>query len=740
MVDSVVRKPLPPELLALVHHLELTQNGWWDKALQQVMLMALWIEARFVTAEEIRAYIEDNYSVVVDPERLSLQLEELLDDKAIVMTGTNLYKITEERMRSLEQDLEVGRTVENRARQLFLKEVSDLDFGIDTGESWDRFLNLCLIPLVRDMGAYTYEFITNKDHPRDRIFEYTDDFFANFERDQEDPFRQAILAFLSPNNNTVREFTLRLLDNAFFIQASGLNKENLEKLSVRLGKRASLKLFFDTNFLFSLLDLHDNPANESAQALYNLLNEISNTIPSSLYVLKITLDEFRRTLTAYKDRLQHIYGAPSLANASRHYGNLSGITLRYMRACEDARVPIDAAEFFRPYISNTLLVLRERGVELFNANTDHYSRAQNVIDDINQMWEEDWRREKTDSRYRAITHDTILRHLIDDKRLPHVESPFEAEYWVVTIDYRLLRFDRERASSENRVATCIDPSSLVRILHFWLPRTEALERAMFESLRIPFGFTGFDAKSEETTVKILATLSRFENIGDISTDIITDILMDDVTRNLIDGAQDQGQEAQIVREKLEAAEVTLQAQLDEAISVTKELKLRSTKQDEQIDQISSERERQGHAQSILRRELKSESDRRLAVEAQTAGLQEKLSKSESDKKIDDARFDYLVRWIIIPIATGSIMTTLLCILVFALDLPSAPLLAGAIAVLGVSIILGIADWRGRNLTFLECFSLYQRMRKMRKWLYGILGTLFLSLFARIIWNTINFVQ
>ena len=693
-----------------------------------------------MAAEEIRAYIEDNYSVIVDHERLSIQLEELLEDKALVVTGTSQYKITEERIRLLEQDLEVGRTVENQARQLFVKEVGDLDFVFDTGECWDQFLSLCLIPLVRDMGAYTYEFITNKDYPKDRIFEYTDDFFSNFERDQKEPLRNAILAFLSPNNDNVRDFTLRLLDNAFFIEASGLDRQNLERLSDRLGKRASLKLFFDTNLLFSLLDLHDNPANESVQALDGLLREVSNTIPSSLYVLRITMEEFRRTLEAYSNRLQDIYGVPSLASASRDYGNLSGITLRYMKACEEAGVPIGATEFFRPYISNTLLILRERNVELFNTDTNHYTNKQAVVDDINQMWEADWRREKTDSRYRAITHDTILRHLIDDKRPPYVESPFEAEYWVVTIDYRLLRFDRERASTENRMATCIDPSSLVRMLHFWLPRTEILERAMFESLRIPFGFSGFDAKSEDTTLKILATLSRFENVGDISTDVITDILMDDVTRNLMDSAQDQGQEARIVREKLETAEVTLQAQLDEAMTTSEELKLRSAKQEEQIGQISTEKEQQDRALDTLRKELKSENDRKLAEEGRIARLREELYESDSDRKIGDQKLDYLLRWIVLPITTGSIITTLLCTIVFALNLPSAPLIAGAIAVLAISAILGIADWRGRNLEFLDHYEPYQSMRKVRKWLYGILGTVFLSLVARMLWSAIDFVQ
>jgi hypothetical protein len=34
---------LPMELVSLVHHIELNKAGWWDVAVQQLLLAAMWI-------------------------------------------------------------------------------------------------------------------------------------------------------------------------------------------------------------------------------------------------------------------------------------------------------------------------------------------------------------------------------------------------------------------------------------------------------------------------------------------------------------------------------------------------------------------------------------------------------------------------------------------------------------------------------------------------------------------------
>ena len=696
--------------------------------------MVLWLDGGFMTPSGIKASIEHNYSVIVDLQRLTSQLEALLHDKALVRTEPNSHKITEERARFLEQELEAGRRVEDQARYLFVNRIKELDIGVDPYDCWDRFLGLCLIPLVRHMGARTYQFITSGHQPRATIFEHTEDFFKPYDIVQQETLRQTVLEYLSHSNNIVRDFVLRILDNAFFVEASGLPREALERLSTSVGKRTSIKLFFDTNLLFSILDLHDNRSNDSAQALLSLLSQISDAFPSSLYVLPLTVAEFKSTLTHYQDRLAHINGSPNIAAASRRYGKLSGVTLRYMRACEDAGTSISAVAFFKPYITNTVRVMRENGLDIYNSKYDAYSQRQDVVDDINEFWEGLDPKQHSNRRYKAIEHDMVLRHLVNDRRPSYVDSPLDAIYWVATIDFRLIKFDQSKAQALGRTPICIDPASLVRMLQLWLPRTDALERAMFEGLRIPFGFSGFDSESETVTLKILETLSRFEDVGDLSAETITHLLIDDVTRHRMDVANHQEEEAKVIREGLRLDESNSRAKINQLLDASEEYRSRTAAQSRDIDVLSKDREQQDETLSSLTQQLEREELMRLSAEESRDQLRSRLDEAEAEQAVDRDAFNYFSKWVMIPSVTSLVVGLAISVTVLMLDVPEALAIVGITWVLGIAAVLGISDWRGRHVRGLEDVSLYQWIQNMRRWLYGILGTILLSLIARIVWE------
>ena len=48
-------RQLPPEIVSLVHHVELNKAGWWDKAIERLILgLLLWLD-RPLTLEELQA-------------------------------------------------------------------------------------------------------------------------------------------------------------------------------------------------------------------------------------------------------------------------------------------------------------------------------------------------------------------------------------------------------------------------------------------------------------------------------------------------------------------------------------------------------------------------------------------------------------------------------------------------------------------------------------------------------------
>ena len=53
---------IPPEIVSLVHHIELNKEGWWEKALQQLILAAVWLSNGNISAQEIIDWAKANMS------------------------------------------------------------------------------------------------------------------------------------------------------------------------------------------------------------------------------------------------------------------------------------------------------------------------------------------------------------------------------------------------------------------------------------------------------------------------------------------------------------------------------------------------------------------------------------------------------------------------------------------------------------------------------------------------------
>ena len=73
--------------------------------------------------------------------------------------------------------------------------------------------------------------------------------------------------FLDPKDTDVRSFVLSRLHSYLLTLSVSLSEQSLADLAAKTKSNIQLKLFLETNFLFSVLDLHDNPANTGASAI-----------------------------------------------------------------------------------------------------------------------------------------------------------------------------------------------------------------------------------------------------------------------------------------------------------------------------------------------------------------------------------------------------------------------------------------------------------------------------------------
>ena len=708
-------KRLPYELRSLVHHVELNRSGWWDKALQQLILYALWLEDGFSSAEDIDGSISTFFSITVETERLVNALQSTVAEGRVI-ENFDTYKITEEQRTLLEGELDAATQIAERAKGKFILLVSEACPSIDSDKCWEDFNQRCLLPLVMDLGARTYEFLLNRTLTKEMTAEDTD-FFANYERADRESLQNLIVDYLSPDDAIVRDFLLRTLDAAFFIEASGLQSETLEKLaSSGLGSN-ELTLFLDTNLLFSVMELHDNPSNQSVNSLLKVIRDVAETIPIKLYALPVTLGEFRRTLTANRDDLANIVMGSNIVAAARLSQRFSGVKLRYFEKLQESSQSVSPDDYFDPYLSNPVAVMRENGVELFNVDTDLYDNRQDVIDGINDIWESEREHRRTNSRYRAIEYDMVLWHFVHDRRPAYTESFSDAQSWVVTIDYSLLRYDRDHHNQSVGKPVCIHPSMLVQMLRFWLPRDDNFETAVLDSLRIPFIFRSFDSESEKVTLRILKALTRFE-LGDISPATLTQVLVDDAVNTGFRETNEQDAENDLIEHGLSTVESELLTSIGERASQAEEYRGTIEVQNDQLEESARffEQERQ-------KRQL----------------LQDELDRRDSEETTSQVRRTFLLKWIAIPSSLAFIVLTLATILISLQDYSGSrtTLAILGLAVIGTLAVTRTVIWRGSKVPEVSNAGYHRLLRRFQGWINKTLWALLVAVLAAAIWDMLN---
>jgi hypothetical protein len=75
---------LPAELVSLIHHVELNQTGWWDKALQRFLIGAA-AEVGPTTVDELTAFVRETYGLPLDSPLAERHVAALVDDGDFVL-------------------------------------------------------------------------------------------------------------------------------------------------------------------------------------------------------------------------------------------------------------------------------------------------------------------------------------------------------------------------------------------------------------------------------------------------------------------------------------------------------------------------------------------------------------------------------------------------------------------------------------------------------------------------------
>ncbi|SOY93394.1 conserved membrane hypothetical protein [Cupriavidus taiwanensis] len=629
---------LTKELVSLVHYVELNESGWVQKTLLKIILAVL--RARkvgAVTKQELREEVKNATTHDFGGAAIEKAISQLLSDKKLLENPKKHYQLRQEAIREIDEAMASTTAEETAARVRFEGLIKEAAPEVEATALWSRFENDYLYPLISKSGANTLNLISGgaTEIPTEGLGPVMETVPAEV-REQ---VTHAVIKFLDPNNQQTRQFILKRVAATFFVGAVSLDNSTIDALDRKRTRKSSIKLFLDTNTLFSVLSLHENDEDDSVQSLMALNRNPNSPIQLKLFVFPETIDEATRVLHA---AMNHLGANPMPSNVARvgMTSNLSGVYGRYFQAAAKSTIGLSPREYFEPYISGLAGILKGRNIEIIDRSLLVSTLDPEFLEDVQTMEEHEAKKpEERRKNHEAIKHDVYIWHCVERARPAGLASPLDASDWFVTLDKRLMGFDAfKRGGRRNYVPVCIDPSSFIQYAQFWTPRSADFEKALFGSLRLPLLFRDFDTDTEDVTVAILRRMATFEEVHTFSSAELQTILLDNAVRSRFRRAHSSEEEVQIIRDELLAVhEGTVQRvkQLEAEAHHKDALVGKQAQEAESLraqrDTFEAQQKKTSEERDLAQGRAKEADEKVAALERQLAAAA--AEKSETDKEL-----------------------------------------------------------------------------------------------------------
>lgn len=279
-------KQLSSAVISLIHHNELHTKGWWEKTIQNLIIAVLGgNENNAMTRQQIADVFKKDYQVNLDNGKLDKQVSELVNSQKVIALPSDLVKLSEQIFTDYKSDLQEQIILENEAETKFKTIIQKNFVEINCDEVWLKFNSVLLLPSIKELGIRILDFLktdsqslANSEHFKNFILEY---------KDFELSLKSALLEFFNLQNEVVRLYLIRQINAYFFLVASNLDEKTIKKVYEFSKIRTEIVIYLDTNFLFSVVDIHDNPQNEAAKYLMQVIKSISNSIKILLNLVSL---------------------------------------------------------------------------------------------------------------------------------------------------------------------------------------------------------------------------------------------------------------------------------------------------------------------------------------------------------------------------------------------------------------------------------------------------------------------
>ena len=333
--------------------------------------------------------------------------------------------------------------------------------------------------------------------------------------------KSAIRQFFLDSTPSRSRYIAQLLDGTFSFYAICVDEVTSTFLK---GAIQPVSIFLDTNFVFGLLKLHENPMNEVSEELVAAIQ--TNQFPFKLYYHERTLGEFHSALNQIRQRMVSFNWSQELSRAAVRTRRLGLIETRFHEA-NSARLT-DPRVFLTKY-EHVETILLEKGFSIYRepqrspAQKEALDKERTLLVErynaflVNRLGMDHAK------RYRTIDHDMLLWQTVKGLRRQGT-TVLDIGALFLTADNNLYAFDWQKLRGKDETGHIILPNQLLQLLRPFLVVTSDFDKKFAATFAIP------EFRTLATGYSVIASriLGYLTTLADVTEETASRILANEV--------------------------------------------------------------------------------------------------------------------------------------------------------------------------------------------------------------------
>lgn len=338
---------------------------------------------------------------------------------------------------------------------------------------------------------------------------------------------------ISSNNDRI-EFVTKIADGAFSYFLLAVEPDVSRHLITEL---RPLTIYLDTNFVFGILELHNNSQVNISKILLETIKKYK--LPFTLKCKTDTIDEIKYTIKNAKKNLSSRVYSSSLSSAICTSKITTGIEDKFHE--RNAKARVDIHDFFRQF-EHIDVILQENGIEIDNTICVDEEIKKDVCSKYRTFLESKGKGYKT---YEVVMHDASL---LSEARLlrTSAQSSLDAGAIILSCDYFFYRFDWMTCKNNNDKACVLLPSIFWQIIRPFIPSDIEWEKSFASTFSLP-ELRAIGSNSSEVAQKMIQILASYEGL---KTETAIRMLSNDILLDSLCPVQDEETFCKVINEAI----------------------------------------------------------------------------------------------------------------------------------------------------------------------------------------------